>query len=148
MSLVVANIPNWFAYAYMHNRFGVVDVAKALVEVLLGVWREMLYSGAGGTAHKWFGMYFGYGNLSSWPAVRIGGYTSNLKTYPISFALPGGSDFRRFYLTRPSGKAEEFDCTASCTFTYDAAQGVHLLRWEDRTNGGAVRTSSDSMTVQ
>ena len=137
-------------YTALFSKPGYTSLFPTLGGTYQWYWDNFFNGGVppNGTAHKWFGMYFGYGNLSSWPAVRIGGYTSNLKTYTISFTLPAGSDLRRLYLTRPSGEAVTVDCASSpCSITYDAAQGTHRIYWQDRTSGGAVRTESDTITL-
>ncbi len=92
----------------------------------------------GGTAPKWFGMYFGFGSLASWPAVRIGGPIVVSGTHSITFSLPAGATFRRLILTRPDGKVVTTDCTSSpCSFQY-WNYGTHLIRWEDRNPAGIV----------
>ena len=100
-------------------------------------------------SYKWPGFFFGMGMAHQWPASRNGGIpTPDPRTWQIAFTLPAGADLRRLYIRRPSGEAVTVDCVSSpCSFTYDAAQGKHLIYWQDRTSGGAVRTESDTITL-
>jgi len=80
---------------------------------------------------KWFGQYFGFGDYSAWPAVRLGGAQeeSSQAAY-VDFDLktvPGATRVRAI-ATLPNGDTRETECaSAPCVIDVDPRQGAYDL---------------------
>ena len=101
-----------------------------------------------GKSPKWFGVFFGIGDLSSWPAIRLAGPTQrhdqNIAVGFAAGAVPNGS-LSRITVTAPSGKETLTVCSTSpCGVTVDPRQGAHLMRMEYLAPDGAIAASSES----
>jgi len=78
-----------------------------------------------GSAPKYFGMFFGFGDDSSWPAYRVGGpLPVHTRTIRISTEHPRGATAMHVTVTEPNGATTEMLCGfSSCTATVDGRQG-------------------------
>ena len=79
-----------------------------------------------GDAPKYFGMFFGFGDNSTWPAYRTGGLqppsTRLLRINTIT--PPPGSSKIRLTITHPNGSTSQTECGfESCAFTADGRAG-------------------------
>ena len=96
--------------------------------------------------HKYFGMLFGIGAGSDWPAYRIGGASPSVGR-PIRVAfdmanVPGAAAVRVTTIV-PNGEQVETSCASSpCTVAIDARQGADIFRLEYLAAGGAVLAST------
>ena len=86
-----------------------------------------------GKAPKYFGMFFGIGGLSAWPAYRAGGAPSGTTTVllaPDTMRFPAVRRVRAI-TTAPSGASSTSECAArQCTLEVDPRQGAHLVKLE------------------
>jgi hypothetical protein len=105
-----------------------------------------------GEAHKWFGMFFGIGAGSDWPAYRSGG-RQNKPRRPVRLGfnmgdVPGATAVR-ITATAPSGETLQTTCSSSpCTVEIDSQQGDHLFRMEYLSPTGSVLSSTVMPAVQ
>jgi hypothetical protein len=108
--------------------------------------------GTGIPQPKWFGQFFGFGNFSSWPAVRLnlGQPETNQAIYidPNLKSVPGATRVR-IKATFPNRDTREADCsTAPCVIGIDPRQGAYDL---DLTyismDGSVLSTTSTHRTV-
>jgi hypothetical protein len=95
----------------------------------------------------WFGRFFGFNNLSAWPAYRVGGLQppSPQKGY-ISFNVAGvrGALKARAVITAPSGAVSQVECASSpCEVTMDSRQGKHLIQLQYLSGSGAVLATTE-----
>jgi hypothetical protein len=92
--------------------------------------------------NQWFGTFFGFNDLSAWPAYEVGGpEPTNPRAYYVSFnaAAVHGAAKVRIIATEPSGQALQSDCTASpCQVVVDGQQGDPLIEVWYLSNTGAV----------
>lgn len=100
----------------------------------------------GSTPWKWFGQFFGWSGLSSWPGYRAGGLKPAIgeRVY-IGANLPGvpGATKIRVAITDPSGSTTTTDCNAlPCAVTVDSRQGDSLMSIQYLSAAGAVLASS------
>lgn len=107
------------------------------------------------SAYKWPGFYFGVGGFftSSWPAVRSGATSPDVRTLLITFStssIPAAVNVR-CTLFFPSGATEQTTVARTagvCQFsTADARQGTHTFRLEYLTAGGAVLADTEQMPI-
>ena len=100
----------------------------------------------GGTPWKWFGQFFGWSGLSSWPGNRVGGVQPRAgESLYIGANLPGvpGATKIRVVITDPSGSTTTTDCNAlPCAVTVDSRQGDPLVSIQYLSATGAVLASS------
>jgi hypothetical protein len=87
-----------------------------------------------GQSPKWFGQFFGYGALSTWPAYRLGGPQPEARqTVVVGFdreAIPNVRQVR-ITITAPSGTTTRTVCDISpCQVSVDGRQGDHLMALE------------------
>jgi len=95
-----------------------------------------------GRAPKYFGMFFGFGDGSSWPAYRQSAVaaTSTATAY-LSIDAPAGVRVRTI-TTAPSGRKVSNDCGRTrCTVEYDPRQGEHLITIEYLSPTGTLLRS-------
>lgn len=91
--------------------------------------------------NKWFGFFFGIGNVGGWPAVRRGAIPPELQTQSLSFDLNSvkGASQARITVMQPSGATTQTTCSSSpCRVTVDARQGDHLIRLDYLSASGSV----------
>jgi hypothetical protein len=97
--------------------------------------------------NKWLGMFFGFNNLSAWPAYRGGGLQPFAgQTAYVAFNLGGvrGAMKARITATEPSGKTDEIECSSSpCAVTLDRRQGKHLIEVKYLSGSGSVLASTE-----
>ena len=100
----------------------------------------------GATPWKWFGQFFGWSGLSSWPGNRVGGVQPRAgESLYIGANLPGvpGATKIRVVITDPSGSTTTTDCNAlPCAVTVDSRQGDPLVSIQYLSATGAVLASS------
>jgi hypothetical protein len=101
-----------------------------------------MMTGAPPGGNRWFGSFFGFGNLSAWPAYRVGGLQpSKPQRGYVAFNLGQirGATKARVTVTAPSGNATEVECNSSpCAVTVDGRQGKHLFQLQYLSSTGAV----------
>jgi hypothetical protein len=87
-----------------------------------------------GQAPKYFGLFFGFSSLSSWPAYRVGGAKAQTgATLAVDTNLkPGGRAARvSMTVTAPNGERSTALCEDSrCAVPFDNRQGAHMLKME------------------
>ena len=92
--------------------------------------------------HKFFGMMFGIGAASDWPAYRIGGprpRTRRAVSVAFNMASVPGAVAVRVSTIAPTGEKIDTPCTSSpCTATIDDRQGDHLFQLQYLSAQGAV----------
>ena len=97
---------------------------------------------------KYFGFYFGFGNIPSWPAARLGGVAPEvLVTSSVPFDLTPVPDAQSIRLTVfvPSGAKRVSLCNSSpCAATLDARQGTHWGQIEYLNGMGETLTDYTS----
>jgi hypothetical protein len=102
--------------------------------------------------HKWFGMFFGIGAGSDWPAYRIGEARPRIgRPIRVAFNMAGvpGAAAVRVETIAPNGDVAETPCTSSpCTVTIDERQGDYIFRLEYLSAGGAVLATTQMPVVQ
>ena len=102
--------------------------------------------------HKWFGMFFGIGAGSDWPAYRIGGARPRVgRPIRVAFNMAGvpGAAAVRVRTVAPNGEEIETSCASSpCTVTIDGRQGDYIFQLEYLSAGGAVLASTALPTVE
>jgi hypothetical protein len=102
--------------------------------------------------HKYFGMSFGVGAGSDWPAYRIGGGRPRIgRPIRVAFnmaSVPGAAAVRVTTIA-PNGEQIQTSCaSAPCTVTIDDRQGDHIFQLEYLAPGGAVLASTALPTAQ
>ena len=102
--------------------------------------------------HKYFGMLFGIGAGSDWPAYRIGGArTRKGRLIRVAFnmvSVPGVASVRVTTIA-PDGEVVETPCASSpCTVTIDERQGDHIFQLEYLAADGAVLASTALPTAE
>jgi hypothetical protein len=99
-------------------------------------------------APKWLGQYFGFGDYSSWPAVRLGaGQQETSQAAYIGFNLKTapGSTKVRVKVTLPSGDVRERECSsAPCAIGVDPRQGSYHLELTYLSGDGKVLATESS----
>lgn len=97
--------------------------------------------------YKYFGQAFGVGMTHTWPALRLGGFSSVIsRTLQVGFNLASVSNAAkvRVSLTEPSGYVVQNICTTSpCAVTGDVRQGSHLIKLEYLSSGNVVLAAGD-----
>jgi hypothetical protein len=96
--------------------------------------------------HKWFGMFFGIGAGSDWPAYRIGEAGRRIgRPIRVAFnmaSVPGAAAVRVKAIA-PDGEEIVTSCTSSpCTVTINDRQEDHIFQLEYLSAGGAVLAST------
>jgi len=88
-------------------------------------------SGGSPAPPKWFGQYFGFGDYSSWPAMRLGGAAADARQAAyIDFNLKDveGATKVRVRVTLPNGDSSESEClTSPCIIGVDPRQGTYRV---------------------
>lgn len=96
--------------------------------------------------HKWFGMFFGIGAGSDWPAYRIGEARPRIgRPIRVAFNMAGvpAAAAVRVIAIAPNGEEIETSCASSpCTVTIDDRQGDYIFQLEYLSAGGAVLAST------
>jgi hypothetical protein len=92
--------------------------------------------------NEWFGVFFGFSDLSAWPAYRMGGpQPESARTIYVSFnagAVRGAAKVR-VTATEPSGRALQTECASSpCAVVFDGRQGNPLIELSYLSNAGLV----------
>jgi hypothetical protein len=102
--------------------------------------------------HKYFGMSFGIGAGSDWPAVRVGGPQSpgqRLVYMAFNMRSVSGAASVRVVTTAPSGEVFQTPCASSpCAVSIDSRQGDHILWLEYLSSNGAVLASTELPLIQ
>jgi hypothetical protein len=102
--------------------------------------------------HKWFGMFFGIGAGSGWPAYRIGGARPRMwRPIRMAFNMAGvpGAAAVMVKAIAPNGEEIATSCASSpCTVTIDDRQGDYVFRLEYLSAGGAVLAATQMPAVQ
>jgi hypothetical protein len=96
--------------------------------------------------HKYFGMLFGIGAGSDWPAYRSGEARPRIgRPIRVAFnmaSVPGAAAVR-VKTTAPNGEQIETSCASSpCMVTIDDRQGDHIFRLDYLSASGAVLAST------
>ncbi|MBZ5581203.1 MAG: hypothetical protein LAQ30_03175, partial [Acidobacteriia bacterium] len=90
-----------------------------------------MMTGAPPEGNQWMGMFFGFNNLSSWPAYRGGGLLPvTIKTAYVNYdiGMIRGAAKARLRATAPSGAIVQVECGASpCAIPIDGRQGKYLI---------------------
>lgn len=106
-----------------------------------------MMTGAAPLGNAWFGMVFGFNNLSAWPAYRVGGLQpSSGKTLYAAFNLGRvrGAIRARLTATAPSGSTVQVECSSSpCAVTVDNRQGKYLIELQYLSGTGAVLATTE-----
>ena len=102
---------------------------------------------------KWFGQYFGFGDYSSWPAVRLGGAAASAtQQVYITFSLASVANAANVLvaITAPNGITTSTSCTASpCAVTLPRAdQPGYSIQLQYQSAGGAVLASSSRPLIE
>ena len=104
-------------------------------------------------APKWFGQYFGFGDYSAWPAVRLGGVaaTTARQVY-IGFSLPSVPSAAKAIavVTAPDGATIATTCPVSpCMVTVPRADAPgYSVQLQYQSAGGAVLASSSRAVME
>jgi hypothetical protein len=97
---------------------------------------------------KWFGQYFGFGDYSSWPAIRLGGAAAEASQAAyIDFNLKAveGATKVRVGVTLPNGDTGETECRSSpCVIAVDPRQGTYRLEVAYLSSDGKVLSTASS----
>jgi hypothetical protein len=101
-----------------------------------------------GQSPKWFGLFFGFGGLSAWPAYRLaGGQPAVLRSIAVGLAMetvPNATEVV-ITITEPSGKVSQTACSASpCEVTIDQNRGDPLIRFDYRSSSSALLVPSET----
>jgi hypothetical protein len=102
---------------------------------------------------KWFGQYFGFGDYSAWPAVRLGGVASTTtRQVYIGFSLAGVANAAKVVavVTAPDGTSTSTTCvTSPCVVTVPRAdQPGYSIRTQYQSAGGVVLASSSQPVME
>jgi hypothetical protein len=104
--------------------------------------------GTGIAAPKWFGQYFGFGDYSSWPAIRLGGAAAEASQAAyIDFNLKAveGATKVRVGVRLPNGDSSETECRSSpCVIGVDPRQGTYRLEVAYLSSDGKVLSTASS----
>ena len=103
-----------------------------------------------GKAPKYFGMFFGFGDGSTWPSYRLGSAYSNITTMTAYLqVIPMAAGQVRIVTTAPSGHVSETICGASrCAVEFDPRQGAHGVVVQYLGPGGTVLRSEERVINQ
>jgi hypothetical protein len=109
--------------------------------------------GTGIAAPKWFGQYFGFGDYSSWPAIRLGGAAASaplLSYIPFSLASVANAAKVVVTVTAPNGTIASTTCTASpCAITLPRLdQPGYSIQLQYQTASGAALASSSLPVIE
>ena len=100
---------------------------------------------------KWYGFFAGVGNLSRWPAVRLGGVApAKLRTVYVPFTLMGTPNAAqaRLTVTLPSGASTLQVCSSSpCAVTVDARSGSVLMKVDYLDGTGRLVAQGEPVTL-
>jgi hypothetical protein len=96
---------------------------------------------------KWFGQYFGFGDYSAWPAVRLGGVAATTtRTVYVGFNLAGVANAAKVVVTvtDADGTGSSTVCTTSpCAVTAPRAdQPGYSIQMQYQTATGTILASS------
>jgi hypothetical protein len=102
---------------------------------------------------KWFGQFFGFGDYSSWPAVRLGGALSSAaQQVYIAFSLASVANAAKVVVavTTPFGTTASTTCAASpCSVTLPRVdQPGYSIQLQYQSAGGAVLASSSLPVIE
>jgi hypothetical protein len=101
-----------------------------------------MMTGAAPLGNAWFGMFFGFNNLSAWPAYRVGGLQPVIEMALYTSFNPGqvrGALSTRLTATAPSGSTVAVECSSSpCAVPVDSRQGKYLIELQYLSSTGAV----------
>jgi hypothetical protein len=102
---------------------------------------------------KWLGQYFGFGDYSSWPAIRLGGAApSAALQFYVSFSLGSVANATKVVVTAtgPNGAASSTTCTASpCSITVPRAdQPSYSIQLQYQSASGAVLATSSLPVIE
>ena len=111
------------------------------------VWGWYMYGAPpAGKAPKYFGMFFGFGDNSTWPAYRLGSAStvvSSLASVPLQ---PSEAAQVRIILTAPDGEVSESLCGSShCSVNIDPRQGAHRVTVQYLETGGKLLFSEEKL---
>jgi hypothetical protein len=102
---------------------------------------------------KWFGQYFGFGDYSAWPGVRLGGVaaTATRQVY-IGFSLASVANAAKVtaVVTAPDGTTVSTTCLASpCAVTVPRADApAYWIQLQYQSVGGAVLALSSQPVME
>ena len=116
------------------------------LDVTLGAGTAFMLSGIPAPP-KWFGQYFGFGDYSAWPAVRLGGVApSATRQIYIGFSLASVPNAAKVVatVTDGNGSGTATTCTASpCVVTAPRSdQSAYSIQMQYQSSGGAVLAAS------
>jgi hypothetical protein len=102
---------------------------------------------------KWLGQYFGFGDYSAWPAVRLGGVASTTpRQVYIDFSLAGVANAAKVVavVTAPNGSKTSTTCaTSPCALTVPRAdQPGYFIQTQYQSAGGVVLASSSQPVLE
>ena len=102
--------------------------------------------------HKTFGMMWGIGAGSAWPAYRVGGVQPIARRrVRVGFnrtQVPGAAQVR-VTTTAPTGEVQQTLCTSSpCAVSIDGRSGEHIFRLEYLSDSGKVLAVSDMPSTE
>ena len=98
-----------------------------------------------GSAPKYFGMLFGFGDNSTWPAYRTGGLQppSTRLLHIHAAAPPPGASKVRLTITQPSGVTSHAECGfTACAITVDGRGGNPAVGVEYLSSSNSVLRSA------
>ncbi len=102
---------------------------------------------------KWFGQYFGFGDYSAWPAVRLGGVApaASRQVY-IAYSLGSVPNAAKVVavVTAPDGSSTSTTCTNSpCVVTVPRVdQPGYSIQTQYQSAGGAVLAASSQPVIE
>jgi hypothetical protein len=98
--------------------------------------------------NRWFGEFFGFNNLSAWPAARMGRLpTANRRAKYVAFNLGQvqGAVGVRVKATSPNGEQTTVECSSSpCPVTVDIRQGRSLIEMQYLSGTGKTLATTAS----
>jgi hypothetical protein len=121
------------------------------LDVTLGAGTAFMLAGTPAPP-KWFGQYFGFGDYSAWPAVRLGGVApSATRQVYIGFSLASVPNAAKVVavVTAPDGTRSTTICPESpCAVTLPRAdQPAYSIEMQYQTSGGALLASSSQPVI-
>jgi hypothetical protein len=102
---------------------------------------------------KWFGQYFGFGDYSEWPALRLGGVASTTsRQIYIGFSLASVANAAKVVavVTAPDGTSTSTSCaTSPCVVTVPRAdQPGYSIQTQYQSAAGVVLASSSQPVME
>ncbi len=99
-----------------------------------------------GKAPKYFGMFFGFGDNSSWPAYRLGASSGTVGSTAYIPIHSNGPVKVRITTVAPNGEVSRQICSASpCAVSFDARQGEYRVMLDYLTARDVVIFTENSV---